>query len=291
MKVCNNCPRACGVTREGDNIGYCRVGNKPIICRAEPHYWEEPCICGENGSGTVFFGGCNLRCVYCQNAKISCGNSGKEVSESELCDIYLDLQRRGVCNINLVTPTPWTDSIKASLDLAWQKGLYLPTVYNCGGYESVDTLKGLRGYIGIYLPDFKYLSPSLAKKYSHAENYPETAKKALYEMVDQRPSAVYNSENLMVKGVIVRHLVLPSHTEESVEVIEYLHKEYGDSIVLSIMSQYTPMPWAEGELKRTLYEHEYKQVVDHARSIGIKNAYIQDGKSAESSFIPEFNMK
>ncbi len=285
---CNLCPRLCGVDRNNAEKGYCRVGGTVVVSRAAPHLWEEPCICTGNGSGTVFFSGCNLRCSFCQNSKISGGRLGREYSENELADIYLSLQETGVCNINFVTPTPWVPNIKRSLDIAWKKGLYLPTVYNCGGYESIEVLRSLKGYIGVYLPDFKYMDAELGKRFSSVGDYPEVAKKALYEMVDQRGEPVYNGDGTMTKGVIVRHLVLPSHTDDSMKVLEYLHREYGSSIVISIMSQYTPQAGCEGELARRLTAEEYDTVVEYAKAIGIVNAYIQDGESASESFIPEF---
>lgn len=285
---CTNCPRSCNIIRENGQTGFCSAGNKAKVARYAPHLWEEGCICGEKGSGTVFFSGCNLKCIYCQNVKIRDGRVGKEYTDRELCDIYLYLQELGVSNINLVTPTPYIDNIINSLDMAWENGLYIPTVYNCGGYESVSGLKRLRGYVGVYLTDFKYLCPQMSKELSGAPDYPEVAKKALYEMVNQRSSPVYRQDGIMTKGVIVRHLVLPSYIEQSVNVIDYLHREYGDSIVLSIMSQYTPMPNMKGELSRRLKADEYKKVIDYAESIGVKNAYVQDGDSASESFIPEF---
>lgn len=210
------------------------------------------------------------------------------MTERELAEAYISLQDMGVCNINFVTPTPWVPNIKRSLDLAWEMGLYLPTVYNCGGYESVDAIRSLNGYIGVYLPDFKYMDSELGRRFSGVGDYPEAAKRSLHEMVNQRGEAVYNSDGTMVKGVIVRHLVLPNHVDDSISVLDYLKNEYGDSIVISIMSQYTPQPNAPKELDRKLTAEEYDTVVNYAESIGIKNAYIQDGESASESFIPEF---
>lgn len=287
---CNLCPRECGADRENGDKGFCRVGADAIVCRAAPHLWEEPCICGKNGSGTVFFAGCNLGCVFCQNSKISRGDAGRKYSAAALSDIYIDLQNKGVSNINFVTPSPWVNVIKESLDIAWGKGLYLPTVYNCGGYEKAETIRSLSGYIGVYMPDFKYMDRELSKKYSFAPDYPDVAKRALYEMVNQRGDAVYNSEGIMTKGVIVRHLILPSHTEDSMRVLEYLRREYGSSIVISIMSQYTPMPNMLPPLDRRVTDEEYRAVVTYAESIGITNAFIQDGESALESFIPDFSV-
>lgn len=285
---CYLCPRRCGAERDKGELGYCLVPDKVIIGRAAPHLWEEPCICTGKGSGAVFFSGCNLRCSFCQNGKISGGAVGRSVTDEELADIYLSLQEQGVCNINFVTPTPWVPNIRRSLDIAWDKGLYLPTVYNCGGYESLEALHSLRGYIGVYLPDFKYMDAELGKRFSGVPDYPEMAKRALHEMVEQRGEAVYSTDGTMIKGVIVRHLVLPGHTDDSMQIIEYLHKEYGNAIVISIMSQYTPMPNITGGLARKLTKEEYASVVTFAKSIGVENAYIQDGESATESFIPEF---
>lgn len=285
---CDLCPRSCYAERDKGELGYCLVPDKAMIGRAAPHLWEEPCICTGKGSGTVFFSGCNLRCSFCQNGKISGGAIGRSVSDEELADIYLSLQEQGVCNINFVTPTPWVPNIRRSLDIAWDKGLYLPTVYNCGGYESLEALRSLRGYIGVYLPDFKYIDAELGKRFSCVPDYPEMAKRAISEMVAQRGEAVYSPDGTMTKGVIVRHLVLPGHTDDSMQVIEYLHKEYGNAIVISIMSQYTPMPNMAGELARKVTKDEYASVVAFANNIGVENAYIQDGESATESFIPEF---
>ena len=285
--ICNICPRKCGIDRD-KTVGFCSVGSTALVSRTAPHYWEEPCICGKGGSGTVFFSGCNLRCVFCQNSKISRGKCGKEYSPEGLSELYLELQDKGVSNINFVTPTPWVTQIRRSLDIAWEKGLYLPTVYNCGGYESVEALRSLRGYVGVYMPDFKYMDTVLAQKYSSAPDYPEVAKRALYEMVNQRGELVYDGDGMLCKGVIVRHLVLPTHVDDSFRVLEYLKKEYGDGIIVSIMSQYTPFSSCPPPLDRRVTPEEYASVVAFAESIGIKNAFIQDGEAASESFIPEF---
>ncbi|MBQ0102488.1 MAG: radical SAM protein [Firmicutes bacterium] len=289
MDKCFLCPRRCGVSRKENNYGFCRSGLDVRVARIAPHYWEEPCICGENGSGTVFFVGCNLRCSYCQNGLISGGGDiGKVFSASELADEYMKLQDMGVSNVNFVTPTHYSYIIPESLDIAWEKGLYLPAVYNCGGYESVETLKALSGYISVYLPDFKYLSPEMSKRYSSAPDYPDVAKKALAEMVRQREN-VYTADGMLKKGVIVRHLVLPGYTEESKKVLDYLHGEYGDDIIISIMGQYTPFEGCPDELSRKLSDAEYDDIVDYALKIGISNAYIQSTESASESFVPKWD--
>ncbi len=288
---CKLCPRECGVNREAGELGFCRCGNTVRIARAALHFWEEPCISGKNGSGAVFFSGCNLKCIFCQNREISNECVGREASEDELADIFLRLQGEGAHNINLVTPTPWADKIKTALSLAWDKGMYIPAVYNCGGYESYDVIRSLRGYAKIYLPDFKYLDPKLSAELSGAADYPETAKKALYEMVEQRGEARFDDEGMMSSGVIVRHLVLPGQLENSFAVLKYLNEEYGDDIYISIMNQYTPMSGMSGELSRPLSREEYDSVISHARSIGIKNAFIQEGGTVSGSFIPKWSLK
>lgn len=286
---CNLCPRNCGADRDLGELGFCRAGSTAVVGRAAPHYWEEPCICGKGGSGTVFFSGCNLRCVFCQNSRISRTPYGREYTPEGLSELYLDLQSKGVSNINLVTPTPWVPQIKKSLDIAWSKGLYLPVVYNCGGYESIEAIKSLRGYIGVYMPDLKYLDPTLSKKYSSASDYPEVAKRAIYEMVEQRGELVFDSDGMLTKGVIVRHLVLPTHADDSFRVLEYLKREYGDSIIVSIMSQYTPTEGVCPPLNRKVTAEEYASVVKFAKDIGLVNAFIQEGEAASESFIPEFH--
>ncbi len=284
---CRLCPRGCGADRRSA-AGLCRCGNLPRIARAAPHFWEEPCLSGTRGSGAVFFSGCNLGCRFCQNREISRGGAGNEFTSDRLASLFLSLQAQGVHNINLVTPTPWVPWITEALEAAWREGLWLPVVYNSGGYESLPTLRALRGYISVYLPDFKYIDPDVAGKLSGARDYPEQAKKALWEMVEQRGEAVFD-DGIMMRGVIVRHLVLPGYLENSFGTLEYLRREYGDSIRISIMNQYTPMPGAEGAPDRPLTEEEYDRVLDFARRIGITNAYIQEGGTAKERFIPSWD--
>ncbi len=285
-KGCFLCPRKCGAERKSGQIGICGCGSSLKVARAAPHFWEEPCISGTRGSGTIFFSGCNLKCSFCQNQILSRDCFGYEITEKRLSEIFTELQALGVHNINLVTPTPWTDEIKAALDLAWENGFWLPTVYNCGGYELSETIKSLSGYIGVYLTDFKYCDNKLAEKLSGAYDYPETAKRALYEMVKQRGEAVFDSEGIMTKGVIVRHLVLPDQLENTFSVLEYLKNEYQNSIYISIMNQFTPLGDSNGGLSRSLTEEEYSSVLDFAEKLGIENGFIQEGKTAEESFIP-----
>ena len=289
LKSCHLCPRACGVNRTAGNVGYCKAGKEIKIARAALHFWEEPPISGENGSGTVFFSYCNMGCVFCQNYGISHEHHGRTVTEGELAEIFIDLQKKGANNINLVTPTHYVPHIIKALDAV--KGLDIPIVYNCGGYESVDTLKMLDGYIDIYLPDFKYADSVLAKKYSKAEDYPIHAKRAIDEMVRQVGSCEFDENGMMKRGIIVRHLVLPSYTDNSKRVIKYLYNTYGDDIYMSIMNQYTPLESVlkYPEINRKVTESEYDEVLDFAVEIGVENAFVQEGGTVSESFIPLFD--
>jgi putative pyruvate formate lyase activating enzyme len=262
-----------------------------IVARAALHYWEEPCISGEKGSGTVFFSGCSLGCVYCQNRNIAQGLAGKRIPVSRLADIFLELQDKGAENINLVTPSHYVPQIIEALRLAKEKGLKLPIVYNCSGYEQLSTLKLLNGSIDIYLPDLKYMDKKAAMRYSGCADYFEYASAAIREMVEQTGEPVFDDNGIMKKGVIVRHLTLPGYLEDSKNIIKYLWEVYGDRIFISIMSQYTPMEAVSGypELNRRVTEEEYEELVDYAIELGVENGFIQEGETASESFIPEFN--
>lgn len=285
--ICNICPRECGIDRK-NTVGFCSVGENIKISRAALHFYEEPCISGLNGSGTVFFSGCNLKCVYCQNALISKGY-GKEITVNRLVEIFFELKERGAENINLVTPDHYTDSLKKALIIAENQGLDLPIVYNTSGYCKESVIEEFEGNIDVYLTDFKYLNGSLAKKYSFAEDYPEVAKKALKAMYKTVGNPVFNKNGIMTKGIIARVLVLPSFEKEAKDIIEYLYSEYGDNIYISIMNQFTPMNLEKyPEINRKLSEDEYESVVGYAEMLGIKNAFIQEGDTADESFIPEF---
>ncbi|MBQ3489997.1 MAG: radical SAM protein [Clostridia bacterium] len=288
---CQLCPRQCGADRSSGN-GFCGETNRLRIARASLHLWEEPPISGKNGSGTVFFSGCNLGCVFCQNREIAHEHRGKEISAEALAEIFLVLQNEGAANINLVTAVHFVPHVIQALDLAKSNGLSLPVVYNSSGYESVETLRMLSGYIDVYLPDYKYRSSLLAERFSKAKNYPEAAERALAEMVLQTGPCVFDENGIIRKGVIVRHLVLPGHTEDSMAVLEYLHKTYGDSIYISIMNQYTPMGKYKKfpELSRKLTSYEYGKVVKFAEKIGIRNGFLQSGETAKESFIPSFDL-
>lgn len=291
---CDLCPRKCLVDRKKGEKGICGQTENLKVARAALHFWEEPCISGDEGSGAVFFSGCPLHCVFCQNENIANGTVGKEISLERLVDIFLELQEKRANNINLVTPGHFVPQIVKALDQARREGLTLPVVYNTSSYETVDTIKMLEGYVDIYLPDFKYMSPVLSKKYSHAPDYAEVAKAAIAEMVRQTGKAVFvngDEDNLILRGTIVRHLTLPGCMEDSMQILKYLHETYGDTIYISIMNQFTPLSNLEKypELNRRITDEEYEALVDYAIEIGIENGFIQEGDTAEESFIPAFD--
>ena len=291
LSSCTLCPRKCGANRSGGEIGFCGASDKLKIARSSLHFWEEPCISGETGSGTVFFSHCTLKCVYCQNYNISTKNQGKFVTESELADCFLDLQKQGALNINLVTPTHYVPQIIEGLKIAKENGLTLPVLYNTSGYETVDTLEFLRDYVDIFLPDFKYFSSDLAKKYSGAKDYPEVCKKAIAKMFNLVGKCEFDENGIIKKGVIVRHLMFPGLEDDSKKILEYLYKTYGDDIFISIMSQYTPLatlPKDFPELNTKIDMTVYDKLLDFAVDLGIENAFIQEEEAASESFIPEF---
>jgi len=288
---CSLCPRKCQADRAAGQTGYCGASAGIRLARAALHLWEEPCLSGKEGSGAVFFSGCPLRCIFCQNAPIANGTIGKEVSVERLADIFLELQKKGANNINLVTPTHYVDSIKQALELSWKKGMNLPVVYNTSGYETVETIQGLHGYVDIYLPDLKYVSKELSFRYSKAEDYFDKASAALEEMVKQTGQTVYDKQGRMKRGVIVRHLMLPGCLKDAKAVIRYLYQTYQDTIVISMMNQYTPLPWVADfpELNRKVTKREYEKLVDYAIELGVEKGYIQEGNTAKESFIPVFD--
>lgn len=293
---CELCPRTCKVNRENGKLGVCGVAAKLKVARAALHFWEETCISGTKGSGAVFFSGCSMHCVFCQNQEIAQGNAGKEISQERLVEIFLELQEQGANNINLVTPGHYVPHIVWAVEQARDQGLKLPIVYNTSSYERVDTLKQLEGIVDVYLPDFKYLDSALAAKYSSAPDYPEVAKAAIAEMVRQQPKMqfVYDEEqelDLVQKGVIVRQLLLPGQLRDAKQIVKYLHDTYGEQIYLSLMSQYTPLAHVEKypELNRKVNRRTYDSYVDYAITIGVENGYIQEEDVAEESFIPVFN--
>lgn len=290
LSSCRLCPRGCGVNRLNKDIGYCKQTDTVKIGRYALHFWEEPSISGDKGSGTVFFSGCNLGCVFCQNYKISTQNSGKNITINELSDIFLDLQNQNAHNINLVTPTHYIPQIIKALEIAKSSGLNIPVVYNCGGYESVEALKMLDGLIDIYMPDFKYFDDKYAIKYSNAPNYSYHVKMAIDEMFLQVGKNKFDKEGIMKKGVIIRHMMLPGLLFDSKKIVDYIYDRFNDDVYISIMSQYTPMKWVENypEINKKVSKKYYQSLVDYALNSGVKNAYIQDGEAADESFIPEF---
>lgn len=291
LENCRLCPRNCGINRHISR-GFCGAGDKIKIAKASLHFWEEPCISGTRGSGTVFFSHCNLSCVYCQNRKISHEGFGKEISPHELAEIFLALEERGAHNINLVTPTPYVPFIVEALDEIRPK-LKIPVVYNCGGYESPEVIRHLKDYIDIFLTDFKYYEAEPSLKYSSAKDYFDFAHKSLFEMVDICGLPKIKN-GLMQRGVIVRHLVLPSHRQDSIKILKFLKENFGtDKFILSLMAQYfPPVNLADSpEINRKITSFEYNSVVNYAFDLGFDNAYIQDRSSAKDSFVPDFNLE
>lgn len=288
---CYLCPRKCGVNRLEGQMGYCGMDVKLYAARAALHIWEEPCISGIEGSGTIFFSGCSLRCIFCQNYDIAHGKVGREISVERLTEICLELQEKGANNINLVTGVHYVPHIIEAITYGRKKGLHLPVVYNSSGYECVETLRMLEGIVDIYLPDFKYMSNEPANLYSKAPDYSKRAKEAIAEMVRQVGKAQFDEKGYMTKGVIVRHLVLPGWKEDSKAVVKYLYETYGNSIFISLLNQYTPLSQVKDirPLNRTLTTYEYHQVVNYAVDLGVTNGFMQEGKTAKESFIPAFD--
>ena len=271
-------------------LGYCGAPSEMVIAKYSLHKWEEPVISGENGSGTIFFSYCNLKCCYCQNYEISEIHKGKVISVEEFSNICLELQERGASNINLVTPTMFVYKIREGILLARSKGLSIPVVYNTSSYENVDTIKLLEGVVDIYLADLKYYSDDLGEKYSRCNNYFKYASSCIDEMVGQVSNNIFDDSGMMKKGVIVRHLVLPGNIDDSMKIVKYLYDKYDDNIIISIMNQYTPVRKLDYiELNRKLSDKEYDNVVNYAYDIGIRNAFIQEGETQDIKFIPDFD--
>lgn len=288
---CLLCPRKCGINRSTGQTGVCGVSSEIKVARAALHYWEEPCISGKKGSGAVFFSGCSLHCVFCQNREISDGKAGKVISKERLSDIFIELADKGANNINLVTPGQYIPDIVWAVNDAKSRGMKLPIIYNTSGYENVTELKLLEGIVDVYLPDFKYMDSTLSARYSRAKDYPSVAKQALSEMVRQQPDVVIDdATGLIQKGVIVRQLLLPGHVNDAKAVLKYLYDTYHDHVYISMMSQFTPIALKDyPEINRTVTRREYERLVDYALEIGITNAFIQEGDVAKDSFIPAFD--
>lgn len=293
LESCNMCPRNCGVNRLKDKVGYCGAGKNIRVARAALHYWEEPCISGSIGSGTVFFSFCTLKCAFCQNYNISQCSFGKEITIDRLSEIFLELQGKGALNINLVTPTHYVPQIIEALKIAKEKGLKLPIIYNSSGYEKVETIKLLKGYIDVYLPDIKYFDTKYSMKYSKAKDYFLYAKEAIDEMVNQVGEVKFDKNGIIKKGVIIRHLMLPGLLFDSKKIIDYIHSTYGNKVYISIMNQYTPLEHVKvyPELNKSLNQKHYEALIDYAVSIGVENGFIQEEGTDKESFIPLFNFE
>ena len=291
LSNCTLCPRACGVDRTAGQRGYCGAGDTIRAARAALHLWEEPCISGTRGSGTVFFSHCTLGCVYCQNARISRGGAGERISVPRLAEIFLELQEKGAHNINLVTPMHYAPLIVRALECVRGKALTIPVLVNCGGYEKTETIRLFDGLADIWLPDYKYADAALAARYSAAPDYPETALAAIDEMVRQAGPAVLGADGLLIRGVLIRHLLLPGALAQSLRAVQLLYDRYGDDVIFSLMSQYTPM----GEdsrfpmLSNRVPRRHYEALVEHAAALGITRCYVQEEASADAAFIPPFD--
>lgn len=296
MKVldsCKLCPRNCGVNRLSGKRGFCGAREKIRVARAALHYWEEPCISGDIGSGTVFFSYCTLKCVFCQNYNISQCSWGKEITIDRLSEIFIELQEKGALNINLVTPTHYVPQIIEAIKIAKIKGLNLPIIYNSSGYEKVETIRLLKGYIDVYLPDMKYFETKYSIKYSRAKDYFSYASEAINEMVNQVGEVKFDDNGIIQRGVIIRHLMLPGLLFDSKKIIDYIYNTYGDKVYISIMNQYTPLEHVKEypELNKPLNQKHYESLIDYALNLGVKNGFVQEEGTDKESFIPLFNFE
>ena len=291
LEKCNLCMRNCNVNRNKGVKGLCNSTNNIRIARAALHFWEEPCISGENGSGTVFFSNCNLKCVFCQNYEISSEGFGKEITIDRLADIFIEQQEKGANNINLVTPTHFVPQIIEALKIAKNNGLDLPIVYNTNSIDTLDTIKALNGYIDVYLPDFKYFEDKYSMKYSKIKGYSKNVIDVIDEMIKQVGAPKFNKDGIIEKGVIVRHLLLPGLLFDSKKVVDAIYNNFGDNVYISLMNQYTPMHNAKmyPEINKSINEKTYDVLIDYALSIGIKNGFIQESGTNSKEFVPDFN--
>ena len=290
LTECKLCPRQCGVDRTAAT-GFCGAGERARIALVSLHPWEEPCLVGERGAGTVFFSYCNLRCAYCQNHEISHGGKGVDVGIERLAEIFLEQQARGAATLDLVTPTHYVPQIIAALDMAREQGFDLPVVYNSSGYETVETIEALRGYVDIFLPDLKYMRAESGGAYSAAADYFSHASAAIKKMVELTGPVEFSADGQMKKGVLVRHMVLPGHRHESMELMKWLWENFGRTIQVSLMNQYTPMYKAaeHKKINRRLTTFEYESVVDYVLDLGMENVYVQERRSASEEYVPDFN--
>ena len=291
LDSCRLCPRNCGVNRNNNELGYCGAGNQMVIGKYYLHKWEEPCISGNVGSGTIFFSYCNLRCIFCQNYEISSLHKGKIISVNDFKNICLELQTMGALNINLVTPTHYVPLIIEGLKQAKKEGLTIPIIYNTSSYENVETIKSLNGLIDVYLPDLKYYRNEYGIKYSNCCDYFKYASEAIIEMYKKVGKCQFDNIGNIKRGVIVRHLMLPDNIDDSKEIIKYLYNKYKDDIYISIMNQYTPLRILKYDnLNRKVSDKEYNELIDYAYDLGVRNAYVQDGETQLESFIPNFDL-
>ena len=292
LKSCNICPHKCGVNRLNGIKGRCKCDNKIKIALASVHNYEEPCISGKNGSGTVFFSNCNLNCIYCQNYEISQLGKGKEITIEYLAQIFIKQQEKNVNNINLVTPTMYVPQIIEAIKIARKKGLNIPIIYNSNGYENMETIKKLNGYIDIYLPDLKYYSNEIAKKYSKIDNYFETAISAIKEMQKQVGNPIFNEEGIIQKGVVIRHLILPHHLLNTKNILKYVKENFDENTYISIMAQYFPTYKAKEDklINRKLTKKEYKEIENYLYLLNLKNGYIQELGEHEEEYVPNFDL-
>ncbi len=292
LNSCTLCPHNCKVNRLEGKKGRCKCDNTLKIALASLHMFEEPCISGTNGSGTVFFTNCNLNCIYCQNYEISQGGKGKEITIQTLADIFIKQQEKGAHNINLVTPTMYVYQIIEAIKLARKNGLKIPIIYNSNGYENVETIKMLNGYIDVYLPDLKYYTNELSKKYSNVDNYFEVATNAIKEMYSQVGNAVFDDNEIIQKGVIIRHLVLPNHIQNTKNILKWINENLPKDIYVSVMAQYFPTYKAKNDslINRKLNKKEYKEVLNYLYSLDLQNGYIQELGSHEEEYVPNFNL-
>ena len=292
LKACKICPHKCNVNRLEGKIGRCRCDNKIKIALASVHNYEEPCISGKNGSGTVFFSNCNLNCIYCQNYEISQMGKGKVISIEHLAEIFINQQNKNVNNINLVTPTMYVPQIIEAIKIAKKNGLTIPIIYNTNGYENVETIKMLNGYIDIYLPDLKYYSNNIAKKYSKIDNYFETTVLAIKEMLAQVGTPVFDENGIIKKGVIIRHLILPNHMQNTKNILKYVKENFDEDIYISVMAQYFPTYKAKEDslINRKLTQKEYKEIERYLYLLNLKNGYIQELGTHEEEYVPNFDL-
>lgn len=293
LSKCKLCPRNCEVNRLEGEIGYCKATLMPSIARVSLHKWEEPCISGKNGSGTIFFSNCNLNCVFCQNHEISQGDIGLEITIERLSEIFIEVQAMGAHNVNLVTPVHYIPQIIEALILAKKRGLLIPILFNTNGYENIKAIKALSGFVNVYLPDLKYFSNKYSNLYSNAPEYFKFASRSINEMVSQVGPVKFNMDGLIESGVIIRHLVLPGLLFDSKKIIDYIFKTFGDSVYISIMNQYTPLYKADKypKLSKPLNPKVYDSLIEYCLSIGIKNAFIQESGTCGCDFVPEFDLR